>query len=263
MKPPSRATRHALPVLLAALLLPLAGCGIPETGVVQAGEPASGVLEPGAAPSPSETAAVPLAKVRLFFVADGLLAPVTRVLPAATDPGAVVLVLLDGPDQRERASGLTTELPSATAAPAVRVDGASVTVLLPRGTRSLGDTAVDQLACTVAAARLRQDPALESAQVTVEQPGGRLAGRSSEDCPMGAEPAAGGTGGGGGVAPGDTDTDTGAPTADGTDVPTAYGTDVPTADGTDAPSDGGTDGPTDNETGAPGRSGDTGTINSG
>ncbi|MFI5852701.1 hypothetical protein [Streptomyces parvulus] len=261
MKLPSRATRHALPILLAALLLPLAGCGIPETGVVQAGEPASGVLEPGAAPSPSQTAAVPLAKVRLFFVADGLLAPVTRVLPAATDPGAVVLVLLDGPDQRERASGLTTELPSATAAPAVRVDGASVTVLLPRGTRSLSDTAVDQLACTVAAARLRQDPALESAQVTVEQPGGRLAGRSSEDCPMGAEPAAGGTGGGGGVAPGDTDT--GAPTGGGTDVPTDAGTDAPTAGGTDAPSAGGTDGPTDNETGAPGQSGGTGTINGG
>lgn len=253
MKPSSRPTRHALPILLAALLLPLSGCGIPETGVVQAGEPASGVLEPGAAPSPSETAAVPLAMVRLFFVADGLLTPVTRVLPAATDPGAVVLVLLDGPDQRERASGLTTELPSATAAPAVRVDGASVTVLLPRGTRSLSDTAVDQLACTVAAARLRQDPALESTQVTVEQPGGRLAGRSSEDCPMGAEPAAGGTGGGGGVAPGDTDTG----------APTAYGTDVPTADGTDVPTAADTDGPAHNETGAPGQSGGTGTINGG
>lgn len=249
MKPPPRATRHALPFLLAALL-PLAGCGIPETGVVQAGEPASGVLEPGAVPSPSETSAVPLAKVRLFFVADGALAPVTRVLPAATDPGGVVLVLLDGPDERERAGGLTTELPSATAAPTVRVDGASVTVLLPRGTRSLSDTAVDQLACTVAAARLRQDPALRSAQVTVEQPGGRLAGRSSDDCPTGAEPAVGGTTGGGA-------------TGGGSAVPGDRDTAAPGESDTGAPTNGDTAAPTNDETGAPGQSGGTGTIGGG
>ncbi|MEV5015705.1 hypothetical protein ACIGW1_02605 [Streptomyces sp. NPDC053780] len=198
MKPPTtpRTARRALPLLLAALL-PLAGCGIPETGVVEAGEPATGVLQPGVAPSPSQAqpTPVPVAAVPLYFVDDGALAPVTRTVPSATDPGTIVLMLLKGPDDQERSRGLTTELPLTAAAPTVRVDGASVTVLLPRGTSSLSGTAVDQLACTVAAARLRQDPALDRAQVTVEQPGGRLSGRSSDDCPAGAEPARAGAGG--------------------------------------------------------------------
>ncbi|MFD5800273.1 MULTISPECIES: hypothetical protein [unclassified Streptomyces] len=219
-----RTAGRALPLLLAALL-PLAGCGIPETGVVEAGEPATGVLDPGTAPSPSraQPTPVPVAAVPLFFVEDGALASVTRAVPGATDPGTVVLMLFKGPDERERKRGLTTELPLA-AAPTVRVDGASVTVLLPRGTGSLSDTAVDQLACTVAAARLRQDPVLDRAQVTVEQPGGRLAGRSSDDCPAGADPARTETGG--------------------------TGTAVPSASGTGAPGDSGT--------GAPGPSGGTG-----
>lgn len=41
MKPSVRAYS-----LLIAALLPLSACGIPETGVVEAGEPATGVLDP-------------------------------------------------------------------------------------------------------------------------------------------------------------------------------------------------------------------------
>ncbi|WP_395576308.1 hypothetical protein [Streptomyces sp. BK79] len=194
-----RPARHRLALLLGALLIPLAACGIPATGVVEAGEPASGVLEPGTAtPSPAESAAVPVATVPLYFVADGTVVAVSREVPGATDLGSTVLMLLKGPDGRERARGLTTELPASAAAPTVRTDGAAVVVQLPRGAGSLSDTAVDQLACTVAVARLRQDPTLGSAQVTVEQPGGRLAGRSSDDCPTAEPRGAEGTGGAGG-----------------------------------------------------------------
>lgn len=182
-----RSTRRALPVLLAALL-PLSACGIPETGVVEAGEPATGVLQPGVTAAPSESApeAVPLVKVPLYFVEDGALTAVSRTVAGSTDLGSTVLMLFKGPDARERRRGLTTELPPAAVAPTIRTDGTVVNVQLPRTAASLSDTAVDQLACTVAVARLRQDPALGSAQVTVEQPGGRLAGRSSDDCPSGA-----------------------------------------------------------------------------
>ncbi|CAM5690489.1 hypothetical protein SVIOM342S_01915 [Streptomyces violaceorubidus] len=106
-------------------------------------------------------------------------------MPGSTDLGSTLLMLFKGPDAKERGRGLTTELPPAAEAPTIRTDGTGVNVRLPRSAGSLSDTAVDQLACTVAVARLRQDPALGSAQVTVEQPGGRLAGRSSEDCPLG------------------------------------------------------------------------------
>ncbi|MFD4258298.1 hypothetical protein ACFWR9_11880 [Streptomyces sp. NPDC058534] len=186
--------RRGLPLLLAALL-PLSACGIPATGVVEAGEPATGVLEPGrtSAPSPAESATVPVPTVPLYFVADGALVAVPRTVRGATDLGSTVLMLFKGPDGQQRREGLTTELPTASVAPTIRTDGPAVVVQLPRGVGSLSDTAVDQLACTVAVARLRQDPALGSAQVTVEQPGGRLAGRSSDDCPTGeAREAAGG-----------------------------------------------------------------------
>ncbi len=178
-------TRRALPALLAALLLPLAACGIPETGVVEAGEPATGVLNPDATsvPTPAETAAVPVGAVPLYFVADGALAAATRQTPGGADLVRTVLLLFEGPDREERGRGLTSKLPRSAANPTLRTDGAAVTVRLPGDAESLSDTAVDQLACTVAVARLRQDPALGSAQVTVEQPGGRLAGRSSDDCP--------------------------------------------------------------------------------
>ncbi|MBQ0886431.1 hypothetical protein KBZ94_16075 [Streptomyces sp. RM72] len=176
---------RAFPLLLAALL-PLSACGIPGTGVVEAGEPATGVLDPGVTSAPSESVpeAVPLVKVPLYFVEDGSLVAVDRTVPGSTDLGSTVLMLFKGPDDQERGNGLTTELPPAAEAPTIRTDGTGVSVRLPRSAGSLSDTAVDQLACTVAVARLRQDPALGSAQVTVEQPGGRLAGRSSEDCPL-------------------------------------------------------------------------------
>ncbi|MFJ8810494.1 hypothetical protein [Streptomyces sp. NPDC102490] len=178
---------RAVPLLLAALL-PLSACGIPETGVVEAGEPATGVLDPGVTSAPSESVpeAVPFVKVPLYFVENGSLVAVDRTVPGPTDLGSTLLMLFKGPDDKERGRGLTTELPRAAEAPTIRTDGTGVSVRLPRSAGSLSDTAVDQLACTVAVARLHQDPALGSAQVTVEQPGGRLAGRSSEDCPLGA-----------------------------------------------------------------------------
>ncbi|MGV9289471.1 hypothetical protein [Streptomyces sp. NPDC003719] len=175
--------RRTLPALLTAALA-LSACDIPATGVVEAGEPATGILEPpGATPEPSRTRAVPAAVVPLYFVSDGALVPVTRTLPGGAELGSTVLMLFKGPDAEERRKGLTTDLPPTATAPTIRTDGATVTVELPPAAARLSDTAVDQLACTVAGARLHQDPELGSAQVTVEQPGGRLAGRSSDDCP--------------------------------------------------------------------------------
>ncbi|MBU8548111.1 GerMN domain-containing protein [Streptomyces sp. Babs14] len=222
--------RTLAPFLLCAALLPLASCGIPETGVVEAGEPATGVLDRAGTPVPTASApeAVPAAAVPLYFVADGALVPVVREVTGTADLGGAVLMLFKGPDGDERERGLTTELPPAAGAPTVRADGAAVVVQLPKGTGSLSETAVDQLACTVAVARLRQDPALGSAQVTVEQPGGRLAGRSSDDCPTGADDAADRTGGTGGTTGGDTGGttggDTGGTTGGGTGGTTGGGT---------------------------------------
>ncbi|MET8569457.1 hypothetical protein [Streptomyces sp. NPDC004783] len=175
--------RRALPALLTAALA-LSACDIPATGVVEAGEPATGVLEPpGSTPAPTETRALPFTTVPLYFLDDGSLVAVPRTVPGPAELGTTVLMLFKGPDAEERGRGLTTGLPRLSTVPTLRTDGASVTVQLPEAAAGLSDTAVDQLACTVAGARLHQDPELGSVQVTVEQPGGRLAGRSSDDCP--------------------------------------------------------------------------------
>ncbi|MYR41836.1 hypothetical protein, partial [Streptomyces sp. SID5910] len=167
--------RRLLPALLTAALA-LSACDIPATGVVEAGEPATGVLEPpgatdavespGATRAPKEPGALPFTTVPLYFVSHGSLVAVPRTLPGGAELGGTVLILFKGPDPGERERGLTTELPPAGAAPTIRTDGATVTVELPPAAAGLSGTAVDQLACTVAGARLRQDPELGSAQVT-------------------------------------------------------------------------------------------------
>lgn len=184
--------RRVLPLLLAAAF-PLSACGIPETGVVEAGEPATGVQDPAGATAadrvPSPT--VPVDAVPLYFVRAGSLVPVTRPVQGSAEPMSAVLMVFKGPTRPERNQGLATELPRITATPTMRIDGATVSIELPSNLGALNDTAIDQLACTAAAARLRQDPELAVAQVTVEQPDGRLAGRSSDNCPgLGAPHAA-------------------------------------------------------------------------
>jgi hypothetical protein len=178
------AARRLLPLLVLALC-PLTACGIPETGVVGAGEPATGIRVPAGSsvPSSAETAAAPAEPVTLYFVRNGSLVTAPRQAPAPAEPATAVLMLFKGPDEDERARGLTTELPRPRVAPTVRTDGATVTVELSPAAGPLNDTAVDQVACTAAAARLHQDPALGTVRVTVERPDGRPAGRSSDDCP--------------------------------------------------------------------------------
>ncbi|GHB45456.1 hypothetical protein GCM10010377_40300 [Streptomyces viridiviolaceus] len=184
VRPVRRRVRRVLPLLLATAF-PLSACGIPETGVVEAGEPATGVQDPAGAtaaarnPSP----AVPVDAVPLYFVMDGSLVSVTRPVQGSAEPVSAVLMVFKGPTVQEREDGLATELPRVRTTPTIRIDGGTVSIELPPDLGALNDTAIDQLACTAAAARLHQDPDLAVAQVTVEQPDGRLAGRSSDNCP--------------------------------------------------------------------------------
>lgn len=180
----SAPARTVLLLSTAVLALSVSACDIPATGVVEAGEPATGVLDPLSV-VPEETAARPVqaVPVPVYFLRDGSLVAVPRMTAVPADPQLAVATLLVGPDDRERRDGLSTELPAAPVAPTVRTDGAAVVIELPDAVGELSGTAIDQLACTAAAARLRQDPELSTAQVTVEQPDGRLAGRSSDSCP--------------------------------------------------------------------------------
>jgi hypothetical protein len=126
--------------LLAAAGLLLAGCGIPTTGVVEAGEPAQGAHQ----------------DVTLYFVRaqDGALVTVPRRVEGTVDAGAVVIMLVNGVSPVEqKVMGLTTALPPPTAAPAVRTHDGIVTVDLRAPAGELSGTAVDQVVCTVLANR--------------------------------------------------------------------------------------------------------------
>ncbi|WP_052434201.1 hypothetical protein [Streptacidiphilus melanogenes] len=154
-------------MLLAAVLL-LSGCGIPATGVIQSGEPATGVTPAGPV---------------LYFVIDGHLVPTSPPVATPTDTGATVKLLLSGPDLRERRLGMTTALYDVPA-PAISVNGAEVTLQLSAGTRPLPAIAIRQLICTVAAARLTADPdtAATGVTVVVAAPDGQFTKGSSDSC---------------------------------------------------------------------------------
>jgi hypothetical protein len=188
-----RAASLAVPALFA-----LVSCGIPETGVVEAGGPAGGVVP----------------TVRVSFVAGGALISVPRVIPAPIEVEAALEILLQGPTDAERAKGLTTRLtlpmlvpsplatPPATrppgepgeageageAAPAsdvvgVTTRGDTVYVEVPGRAREVTGLAADQLICTALAAQRVADPGTEPKPVTVTSADGRRVQGTGATCP--------------------------------------------------------------------------------
>ncbi|USC45903.1 hypothetical protein K7395_03760 [Streptomyces filamentosus] len=154
-------------VVVATVGVPLVGgCGIQDSGVIEAGGPAK-----------VEAFLNRDADMLLFFRSpDGGLSPVIReVRPSAgfgeeyIEPGAVerdpsgpagpaptekvVLALLSGPGEADRAAGLTTALPAVHEMGTVKVEvspDGGVTARLPFAVRKLDATAVAQLTCTIA-----------------------------------------------------------------------------------------------------------------
>ncbi|MGW1778093.1 hypothetical protein ACWCQQ_02990 [Streptomyces sp. NPDC002143] len=217
-----RALRPAVPrvvhrILRRAVLLcvpalcTLVSCGIPTTGVVEAGGPAHGI-----APT-----------LRLYFVHDGALITVPRSTDAVVGVEPAVLGLLAGPTEAERAAGLTTLLPpmklaptpvptrdpstpvdavpseepaaeakakakakakveaaeSVTVAVSVNAQNGDVSIRLPYDSRELGDLAMAQLICTAGEARRTLDAGAEAVSVTVTDALGRSVEGSDERCP--------------------------------------------------------------------------------
>lgn len=188
-----RATRSAL--LLSAAVCALTSCGIPTTGVVQAGGPAAGV--------------VPM--TRLYFVRDGALVGVRRATDAPGDVESALRNLLRGPTDAQLGMGLTTRLPQRaglpTVVPAVPVTGGaasavpettdaadlvtvtvrdhriSVELSVPAGELSDPGLAAAQLVCTADAAQRVAEPDTEPDPVTVTAADGRRIGGASVRCP--------------------------------------------------------------------------------
>ncbi|MFE7931622.1 hypothetical protein ACFU6S_23435 [Streptomyces sp. NPDC057456] len=201
-----RALRRALPLCVPALCT-LVSCGIPATGVVEAGGPAHGI--------------VPM--VRVYLVESGSLVAVPRRPVGAVDAESAVRSLLEGPTAAERAKRLTTLLPPLTAAPTLAptpvatpiatsgasvapVTGASggpadeapasasatvsvnarsgvVSIQLHGLAEELADLAVAQLICTAAEAQRTTDIGAGVVTVKVTNALGRSVEGSDERCP--------------------------------------------------------------------------------
>ncbi|SHH82255.1 hypothetical protein [Streptomyces sp. 3214.6] len=181
-------------------LCTLVSCGIPSTGVVEAGGPAHGIVP----------------TVRVYLVADGALVAVPRKVAGQVDVESAVEALLSGPTDVERAKSLTTLLPQMyswsgflNAAPATEQPGVPTTdpsvapategaesasvrvttredkvaIQLTSVTDELTELAAAQLICTAVDARRTVGPEIKTVTVTVTTAAGHSVEGSGAGCP--------------------------------------------------------------------------------
>lgn len=138
-----KGSRVAALLVGAMAALTLSACGVPPSDVIQAGEPANGMLEP-------DQGGVPLTVVPLYFLHNGGLRPYPRKVRGPGDVKAVMDLLFRGPTRSEAATA-TTELPRLTDAPSVAIGkGTTFAVQLHGDAAPLSHLAMLQVACTVA-----------------------------------------------------------------------------------------------------------------
>lgn len=146
------ARRSTRPALLVSAALLLSACGIPTTGVVESGAPATGLRSP----------------TLIYFVKNGVPIPVPRRTSGEVDLVTTLRMLLQGPDGEEQRAGVTTAIPPLKLSPKIWSTGTTeVGIQLPPVTKPLSDTAFKQLICTAAHTRHTQDPHVTSVQVTI------------------------------------------------------------------------------------------------
>ncbi|GGO80636.1 hypothetical protein GCM10012280_03020 [Wenjunlia tyrosinilytica] len=150
---------YAAAVLFTLAGTALSGCEIPATGVVEAGEPATGIQ----------------GTTTVYFVEGGELRPSPRWLDVPVGIRAALELLSNGPDESERSQGLVTELPPGLRPEKVTVKGASVVLVLPMDVRRLSERAVGQLVCTAADARAVEAPGTGPVEVTLRGAGSERA----------------------------------------------------------------------------------------
>ncbi|MBO4255166.1 hypothetical protein [Streptomyces griseorubiginosus] len=181
--------RWASVMLIPALGL-LTSCGIPTTGVVQSGVPASGLVP----------------TIRVYYVTGDVLYGVSRRTAAPPDVGSAVQVLLKGPTPGEQSAGLRTLLPSVaspptslfpTEAPTLdqssaaqtskwvqitsRKDRVDIRLTVAMGGKT--ELAAAQLICTALAAERVGAPGSRPLPVTVTAAEGREIRSSDTACP--------------------------------------------------------------------------------
>ncbi|MCX4823948.1 hypothetical protein OG883_29555 [Streptomyces sp. NBC_01142] len=138
-------------VVVAALGIALMGCGVQPTGVIGAGEPASGLTR----------------GMRLYYASDSGLRGVPLLDREVKDLNAVVKLLAGGPPPAEQRDGLTS-LVQELGGYSVTGTGSRVTVRLDGPYTATGrDQGTGQLVCTLARAQSVLDPKVRADDVEV------------------------------------------------------------------------------------------------
>ncbi|MFE9611180.1 hypothetical protein [Streptomyces sp. NPDC006012] len=176
---------HRVALLIASAMLALSACGIPETGVVQAGGPASGIPP----------------KTPVYFIRGGALVAAFLPTDRPGDAEAALGLLAAGPSPVGASGPLSSDVPSAASAaarratavpkqaargvPTVSVRGDALSIRLPSGFGKLSRLGTEQLICTAAAAHRIGQPAGDqvAVTVTVSGDGGWHAEGTDEGCP--------------------------------------------------------------------------------
>jgi hypothetical protein len=134
---------------------------------VEAGEPATGVY--------------PAALV--YFVKDGRMVALPRRTGAPVDVRTALMMLVKGVSGPEEGRGITSGLPPWGEVPGVREEDGRVWIEISAKLGRLPATALDQLVCTAAAARLTEVPGGPPVEVVVTNSAGWQAVGSGEECP--------------------------------------------------------------------------------
>ncbi|MFF4405678.1 hypothetical protein ACFY2W_33415 [Streptomyces sp. NPDC001262] len=152
----------ALLALCLGAVCTLPGCGIAPTGLVRAGEPATGIQEPGG----SYTTA------RIFFLSPVGIQAVSRHERTPAGPQRAMDLLLAGPTPAERARGLITEVPGTIGPVRATAATGAVDVDLPVPVSELQPAAVSQIACTAAHSAVPGGRPATEVDVRVHEQGG-------------------------------------------------------------------------------------------
>jgi hypothetical protein len=90
--------------------------------------------------------------VKVFLLTEHGVWPVWRDLGTTVDPQAALDALSRGPEESERARGISTALPATTSELTATASNGRVDITLPWNISTINPDAVTQMACTVAAA---------------------------------------------------------------------------------------------------------------
>lgn len=140
-------------VAAACVLALLTACGIPPEPTAREVQPPPGAFRDLPSPVPEVRSENGVERLTLYLVREGKLVAVQRLIEGEPTVDATLMLLLGGPTDEERASGLTSALPGTSVINQVRVMDGHAVVEITAGPEDAGRSdevlAFGQIVCTL------------------------------------------------------------------------------------------------------------------